>query len=208
MAVNASAVQAEWVLYEGTKDANGQLLLELTGHILLSEKLISPLGAHVHCSLGTAGIDLKTNTAKTELSGHGDAVFTGCTVLSFVKTCTVKTPGSAAGEISALGEGVGGMNGTETFLKMSSENFSTLKFEGPLCPFDGVEGTVNGSVVLRLPNGETGSGLKLATLDDEPGKLYFGEEEAQLHGASLTNPIDIHVEKQGGGAWAIKLTGL
>lgn len=202
MAMNASAAQATYKLNGGTESA-GVLLLHLHLVFGLGEILISPLNVHVHCTGGTGLLHLITDSTMVTLNGSGTADFTGCTVVGFPK-CTVNSPGAAAGLISAKGEGSASMSGTETFSNLKSANFSEFGFHGALCPFNEIEGTVNGEVKLGL-QGETTAASHTGTLDDIPSKLFYGEEEAVLHGVNLTTPIAVTATKEGGGNWGIAL---
>lgn len=207
MAINASAAQALYVLAGGTQHSSGVLLLHLNATYLLKEFLIVPLGVHIHCLGGTGLVLYQTNAAMTTLLRILVATFTHCLTVGFA-SCTVRTPGQAAGVITMSGSGNAHMSGTETLATMASENFSTIAFEGALCPFNEVEGTINGEMSASLPNGEELAETKLGTSDDVSGSLFFGEEECLIHGVNLSTPVLVHYTKVGGGTWAIKLTGL
>jgi hypothetical protein len=212
MAVNASAAQAKWELDGGTTIAGGELLLDLTATVGLGEFLIGPnegLEIHVHCGKGTATLHLETfavgGLAKLGLKGAGTATFTLCSVLDFAN-CTVRSPGSAAGTITASGSGAAAMTGNETHSTLESGNFSTILFEGLTCPFAELEDFVNGKVKLGLPNPTVLAATQSGYIREI--HLLFGNEEADLHGTTLGADVLATVSKNGGGNWAIQLTGL
>lgn len=207
MVMNASAAQAVYKLNGGT-EVGGVLLLHLSLTFGLGEKLIGTqvggLNVHVHCTGGTGLLHLVTNAAMTTLTGSGTADFTGCTVKNF-PNCTVFSPGSVTGLISAAGSGTASMSGTETFLTLSSVNFSELEFGGALCPFNGLSGADSGEVKLGIGGGETNQVTHTGTLDDVPGTFFYGAEPSALHGVNLTTPIAVSIKKSAGGSWGIAL---
>ncbi len=209
LAVNASAAQAVWVLNGGT-NTGGVLDLKLKGQILLGQLLVAGIGLKIHCDEGAADVLLITNAAMTVLTGSGTATFTGCDVEEFEEVCEVMSPGKPSGTIFASGTGEGKMASkakeAETFAKLTNSNFSTILFEGEECPFIGLEEAVNGSVRLVVNTPETVSATHTATINEEG--LFFGEEAALLDGPGAGNSALVHVTKEGGGSWAVQLTGL
>jgi hypothetical protein len=213
MAVSASAAQATWVLDGGVTLPDGKLLLSLEGGVLLGELLVPGLGIEIHCTGGTAHVHLLTHTDMKTLNASGHAVFSGCKVLNFSAVCKVKSSTTAAGEILAEGSGTVSMNGSETYALLSSTTFTTIEFEGAECPFIETDGRVNGNVKLTFHNPQTSEATHLALLNDDG--LFLGDEPATIHGELLPGGGGLrddaqltHLQKVGGGSWALLLSGL
>lgn len=204
MAVNATAAQAEWKLNGGVTLGNGELLLELLVIYGLKEILIGSLGAHIHCEEGIAIEHYETLNKKTVLDFEEEALLLECEVLGFAKTCIVSSPGQSAGTIASQGEGVASMSGTETFVKMSSENFGEFGFSGTFCPFNGIGGVVSGEMKVGIEGEETEASHS-GYIEDVVGTMWYGEEELELHGGNLAEPVTATAKKVGGGSWGISL---
>jgi hypothetical protein len=203
MAINAATAQATIYKLNGGTESGGVLLLHLNLTWKLGEVLINWLGIHFHWSVGLGLLHIVTNSSMSSLTASGTTSFTGTKVVGF-SNCTVQSPGAAPGEIKLKFEGPVSMSGTESFSNFASINFSEISFSGALCPFNELEGLLNGEMKLGL-QGEGTAESHSGTLDDISGKLFYGEESAELHGSNLTTPIGLTAKKVGGGSWGIAL---
>lgn len=206
MAMSASTAQASYNLVGGIQDKSGTLLLSLDLQFLLSEFLLEYLSTHFHCQGGTGSLFLQTNSAMTVLTGSGTARLTGCVVQGWEESCTVKTPGSPAGELLAAFEGTATMGGGQTYMNMASEELVVWEYNGEECPFAEVIGVVSGSFKLAITSSETSVSTHLGGFDDI--QLFYGEEPLAIHGTELASAVVTHATKVGGGNWAIQLQGL
>lgn len=203
MAVNASAAQAKWVLR-----SNGNQVLDLRLLLFygLVEFAVPGLGIEIHCQegIGTALLHLNAGPnppAHTVLLWLHIAVFFGCVVLGFEKTCTVKSVGEGAGKIKLSGEGTGAMSGTTTFGKTTSSNFGTVVIEGALCPLNEVEASFSGTLKHTILSPTTESSSHEIEMDDEG--LFFGEEKASIKGV-----VKGTAKEETGNTWSVGLEGL
>ncbi len=209
MAVSASAAQAKWLLLKNKVSVSQ---LDLKGEVLLSEKLVASLGLKTHCNKGTASVTLSLNGSSTVLSKSYGIIFLECKVLEFEKTCTVKSPGAAAGEIKISGSGEAKMEGEAVYFESSSTEFTTINIEGALCPLSESGGQkLNGSLKFTVDEALVDAATKLVLLDEKA--LFYGSEKTIYHGELLTpgvlDPaVLMHLKEASGSTWAIHLVGL
>ena len=208
LAISTSAAQANWLLL---RNKTSVLQLQLTGDVLLSKFLVPAVaGLELHCSGGAASVTTKLEKEHAILTVSGSAKLTSCVLVGAEKTCTVKSPGAAAGELVLSFQGKLYMKGETTYSLISSEEFTTKVITGALCPLNETEEVVAGSIILTLLDPLTDAATHLVELDDD--ELLFGQEKLLIHGElkgeEQEAAVLVHFKEVTAGTWAIHLVGL
>lgn len=219
-AINASAAQAKWLLLENGVAKSLLALVGLAGLglMLVREKGTGKLRYSIHCKTAHFVVHIHTVNAKNELVidgekllGTGTAVFLECVFEDSKgvvnKNCEVHSPGKAAGVVEASGSGEGKMEGEKTFAELESAEFAFIDIDGELCPADGDDAEVGGSVTLTVEKAATSEKVHTGALDEK--KLFFGANDAFLMPtATEEGPVKGSAELESGQTWAIQLCGL
>ena len=199
IAVSVSVAQAKWLLLRSGISV-GELKLEGTvGPGFLLEE--GGLEVNTECKGGAASAALNTTGESKKLILISTIYFTGCDVVG-LPNCSVNSPGSPDGtiRISAVGEGV-----SDSKVLLSSEEFTTITYGNPLCPFDELEVTVDGSSTLTLVSPTELLKLHKVLYDEEV--IKFGGNSVALHDGSSSTISGSAVEVAGN-TWGVSLVGL
>lgn len=197
MAVSAPVAQG-WVVREG---GSSTLDVQATGLFTLGQLYVPDLKLKFHCSSGLFGSALVQTDHKT-WSVTTSGAWSSCDVVGAEKTCSVNSPGEADGTITWKGAGQGVMEGSKTYAKLESGNFSEIEIQG-LCAAAETEEVLSGSMTLTFQNPE--SELETHGLELDEASLQFGEDEALLSNSSGTGAIQGSAKTVSGNKWSISL---
>jgi hypothetical protein len=206
LAINASVVQAEWVILEevsvGKVVSVGKINLKgsLEGAYLLGES-----GNKLHCTSATGTGSASVLVGGELLLGNATLTFTKCIDEHFPKVCTVYSNGSESGTFMVSATLVASMSGEEVYFKGEGSKLTQINYSGAECPLNEAEEPVSGTVKLSVLNSLVLAKSHGLNLKGEGLKL--GVANAELHMLAKTSlpSVGASVEGTEGKPFAVHL---